>query len=105
MVETCAPQKVDPKPDSAVETRVENRCTIPEHGAIPWLDWYPDSLGRCRRYATSHILGCLGPGIPDPPLDWREVGPYGHRIPAGHEMAKTPLLGGLHHEYRLRPVA
>jgi hypothetical protein len=23
----------------------------------------------------------LGPGLPDPPSDWREVGPNGHRIP------------------------
>jgi transposase InsO family protein len=47
----------------------------------------------------------LGPGIPDPPLDRRELGPHGHRIPAGHEVVGTPVLGGLHHEYRLQPAA
>ena len=47
----------------------------------------------------------LGPGIPDPPLDWRELGPHGHRIPDGHEVVGTPVLGGLHHEYRLQPAA
>jgi putative transposase len=47
----------------------------------------------------------LGPGLPDPPSDWREVGPHDHRIPAGHEVRGTPVLGGLHHEYRLIRVA
>jgi putative transposase len=47
----------------------------------------------------------LGPGLPDPPSDWREVGPYGHRVPAGHKVRGTPVLGGLHHEYRLKRVA
>ena len=44
----------------------------------------------------------LGPGIPDPTLDLSEVGSRGHRIPGGHEVIRTPLLGGLHHEYRLQ---
>jgi putative transposase len=38
-------------------------------------------------------------------LDWRELGPHGHRIPDGHEVVWTPVLGGLHHEYRLQPAA
>ena len=47
----------------------------------------------------------LGPGIPHPPLDVSEVGSHGHRIPAGHEVVGTPVLGGIHHEYRLQPAA
>jgi putative transposase len=47
----------------------------------------------------------LGPGIPDPPLDLNEVGSLGHQIPVGHEAVGIPVLGGLHHEYRLQPAA
>src|SRR6266481_3100734 len=38
-----------------------NRCTIPAHDELPWLDWHPNSLGHCSRYATPHILGCPVP--------------------------------------------
>ncbi len=47
----------------------------------------------------------LGPGVPDPPLGWSEVESRGHRFPKGHEVIGTPVLGGLHHEYRLQPAA
>jgi len=47
----------------------------------------------------------LGPGIPHPPLDLSEVGSHRHRILAGHEVVGAPVLGGLHHEYRLQPAA
>src|SRR5204863_4366467 len=45
----------------------------------------------------------LGPGIPDgvdiaPVLD-------GHRIADEHLVVAKPILGGLHHEYRLEPRA
>jgi hypothetical protein len=46
----------------------------------------------------------LGPGIPDAPAG-RFVPPNGHVIPAGHHVIAAPILAGLHHEYRLEPLA
>ena len=46
----------------------------------------------------------LGPGIPDAPAG-RVVPPNGHIIPAGHRVIAAPILAGLHHEYRLEPLA
>ena len=47
----------------------------------------------------------LGPGIPDPPHD--RVAPVSsdHQIRDGHRIIAKPVLGGLHHEYRLEPMA
>jgi putative transposase len=46
----------------------------------------------------------LGPGLPDPPPD-RAVASNGHQLPDGQRVVSTPILGGLHHEYRLEPAA
>jgi putative transposase len=46
----------------------------------------------------------LGPGIPDVPLDTL-TRQNGHRIPDGHRVIAAPILAGLHHEYRLEPLA
>jgi len=46
----------------------------------------------------------LGPGIPDLPFD-RPARPNPHQIPAGHRVMVTPILAGLHHEYRFEPLA
>ena len=46
----------------------------------------------------------LGPGIPDAPLEG--LAPLnGHRVPDGHRVIAAPILAGLHHEYRLEPLA
>jgi putative transposase len=58
-------------------------------------EWVPH-YNRGRPHAT------LGPGIPDRPSS---VAPLstGHRLPHGHRVTDTPILAGLHHEYRLEP--
>jgi transposase InsO family protein len=45
----------------------------------------------------------LGPGIPES----CDLAPLltGHRLPDGQGVTATPILGGLHHEYRLTPRA
>jgi len=77
------------------------------------LDWMiPLNESHLRRvlqqwvghYNRGRPHTSLGPGIPDAP-DVAPV-PSGHRTRDGHRVAVKPILGGLHHEYRLeRPAA
>jgi putative transposase len=59
-----------------------------------WVSHY----NRGRPHAS------LGPGIPEPPalIVSRSAG---QQLPPGHRVAAKPILAGLHHEYRLEPVA
>ena len=43
----------------------------------------------------------LGPGVPESNRDRIPASGHRHRLPAGYGIAKTSVLGGLHHEYRL----
>jgi putative transposase len=47
----------------------------------------------------------LGPGIPEPPPDRLAPFSNGHQIRDGHRVVAEPVLGDLHHEYRLEPMA
>jgi len=61
-----------------------------------WVSHY----NRGRPHAS------LGPGIPESPQVDDAMGHAAdHRIPAGYRIAATPILAGLHHEYRLAPMA
>jgi putative transposase len=61
-------------------------------------EWVPH-YNRGRPHAS------LGPGIPEPSAPTVVVRSAGHQLPHGHRVAARPILGGLHHEYRLEPVA
>ena len=43
----------------------------------------------------------LGPGFPEPNQDSVPASDHRHKLPAGYRVAKTSVLGGLHHEYSL----
>ena len=47
----------------------------------------------------------LGPGIPEAAQNNIPESGHRHKLPAGYRVAKTTVLGGLHHEYRLEEVA
>jgi len=57
-----------------------------------------------KHYNRGRPHSSLGPGIPEPPSD-RAVASSGHHLPDGQRVVATPILGGLHHEYRLEPAA
>lgn len=59
-------------------------------------EWMPH-YNRGRPHAS------LGPGIPDGSRF--ASGSTGHQLPHGHRVAALPILGGLHHEYRLESDA
>ncbi len=80
------------------------------------LDWLiPLSESHLRSILRSwitHYNGgrphmALGPGVPDPPVAPR-LSPKlksRHGLPDGVAIHSKPVLGGLHHEYFLAPMA
>jgi putative transposase len=74
------------------------------------LDWLiPIHEGHLRlilrEWVTHYNRGrphaSLGPGIPDPLPEENPLVVTGYRLPDHTEVIATPILGGLHHEYRL----
>jgi putative transposase len=57
-----------------------------------------------RHYNQGRPHSSLGPGIPEPSALTASRA-AGYDLPHGHRVAATPILGGLHHEYRLERVA
>lgn len=47
----------------------------------------------------------LGPGIPERPEPFWQSNPNRHKLPDGYGVQSTAVLGGLHHEYRLKQYA
>jgi transposase InsO family protein len=56
-------------------------------------------------YNRGRPHSALGPGIPEPPQAKAPTGPHRHKLPAGYRVKSTPVLSGLHHEYRLEKEA
>jgi putative transposase len=79
------------------------------------LDWLiPLSENHLRRmlarwvrhYNKARPHSSLGPKIPGPPPGLPvPLQLHRHRLPKGAWVAATPILGGLHHEYRLDTAA
>jgi putative transposase len=52
-------------------------------------------------YNKARPHSSLGAGIPDSCVAPQAPGPSRHQIACSHRVIATPVLGGLHHEYRL----
>jgi putative transposase len=77
------------------------------------LDWvipFNERHLRCvlaewvTHYNQARPHAALAPGLPDPRTSATPELAYRHRLPIGRRIAK-PVLGGLHHEYRLESAA
>ena len=62
-----------------------------------------------REFVTYYNRGrphsSLGPGIPEPIQASAPAGVHRHKLPAGYRVTSKPILGGLHHDYRLQKEA
>jgi putative transposase len=56
-------------------------------------------------YNKSRPHSSLGPGIPDANFKELQLQSTRHCLPKDHRVAVTPILGGLHHEYRLQEIS
>jgi putative transposase len=58
-----------------------------------------------RHYNRGRPHSSLGPGIPEPSQAKVPASASRHKLPPGFRVKATPILGGLHHEYRLEAEA
>jgi putative transposase len=58
-----------------------------------------------NHYNGARPHSSLGPGIPEPFSARVELQAKRHQLPENHRVLVTPVLGGLHHEYRLSRIA
>ena len=74
---------------------------------IPFNERHVDRIMRAwvAHYNRGRPHASLGPGIPDPPSERIGERSHRHHLPGGHRVTPTPILGGLHHEYRLEQAA
>jgi putative transposase len=56
-------------------------------------------------YNRGRPHSALGPGFPKPNQDSVPASGHRHKLPIGYRVKATPVLGGLHHEYRLEKEA
>jgi hypothetical protein len=52
-------------------------------------------------YNRGRPHSALGPGTPEPIQASVPAGGHRYELPAGHRIKSKPVLGGLHHDYRL----
>jgi putative transposase len=78
------------------------------------LDWLiPLNEGHLRwilrewvaHYNRGRPHASLGPGLPEPPSPSHRPQPSGHHLSDRRRVEATPILAGLHHEYRLMEAA
>jgi len=58
-----------------------------------------------NHYNGARPHSSLGPGIPQPSSARVELHAKRHQLPENHLVLVMPILGGLHHEYRLSRIA
>ena len=56
-------------------------------------------------YNRGRPHSALGPGIPESTRETFPASGHRHEFPVGYRVVSTCVLGGLHHEYRLRKEA
>jgi len=56
-------------------------------------------------YSKGRPHSSLGSGIPDSSVVVKHTGASRHQIPDNQRVISKPILGGLHHEYRIEKIA